>query len=406
MSLLRNTVFLKRAFYVLFLLKLLAVFFIPEERIKVFEDYSLAENLYNTGSFFYNHDGIDNHSFPFPIYPFLLYFSILISGLSLKTALLIQVLSIGFGSVLIVEFLYSFFDRKTSSLSSSSKEVLKIIILLFPFINYYAYFTAHTFAFNFFMLSLFMYVSERFLSGKSKWWLLAITFGLLLVQRSSLVVLVLFPLLDQLNMSAFQLKKWIAIFLLASVFPLSWSYRNYKVDDVFGMTSTTGKILWKGSIPQSSGSNYIEGNNNYYAYFPDSIKSSFNQLSVREQNEVFMDLYEENKKDRSAFVKGYWIKLKSFFMFREGMGTEHNSKTIIYAYQFYYVALILLVILALIKYKELLLPLILPFVFLGLFQAWFYVEMRHRIIYEPILIAIAFILVMQFSFKKSEKINA
>ena len=42
------------------------------------------------------------------------------------------------------------------------------------------------------------------------------------------------------------------------------------------------------------------------------------------------------------------------------------------------------------------------FVFLGLFQAWFYVEMRHRIIYEPVLIAIVLVLVSQFSFKKNE----
>jgi len=404
-KLLRNTVFLKRTFYVLFLVKLVAVFFVSEESIKVFEDYSLAENLYNTGDFFYNHDGVDNRSFQFPVYPYVLYSLMLITGLSLKTALLIQILCIGFGSVLIVEALFSYFERRTSRLTESSKEILKIVILLFPFINYYAYFTAHTFAFNFLMLSLFIWVSERFLTGKSKWWVLGLTFGLLLLQRSSLVVLVLFPLIDQLNTRQLKVRTWIAIFILASISPLSWSYRNYQVDDVFGMTSTTGKILWKGSIPESSGSNYIEGNDNYYEYFPDSLKKTFGSLTVREQNESFLELYEMNKKDKGAFIKTYWIKLKSFFMFRKGIGTEYSSQSIIYVYQFYYVVLVLLVILALIRYKELLLPLLLPFVCLGLFQAWFYVEMRHRIIYEPILIIITYILIQQFSFKKSEKIS-
>ena len=48
--------------------------------------------------------------------------------------------------------------------------------------------------------------------------------------------------------------------------------RNYYWDQVFSMTSTTGKILWKGNLVQSDGSNYIEGDSNYTLFFTEEMK--------------------------------------------------------------------------------------------------------------------------------------
>lgn len=402
-SLIGNTKFLKRAFFIIVLLKLFAVFLVPDSTVRIYEDYTLAQNLIEKGEFVYNHDGVDNHSFQFPFYPYLLYVSFLVFGLNLKLALIIQVLSNSIAGVILALFIKSFLSRKEIEFRENVIWFIAIVLNLLPFTNSYAYLTAHTFSFNYLMLALFFWISEAYLSKRISWFYLAMFFGLLLIQRSSLVVLFAFPFFDQLNEGKLNWKQIASVLLISAILPLSWSYRNYKVDEVFGMTSTTGKILWKGSIPESSGSNYVNGNKNYYDFFPDSLRKGFSKLSVKEQNQVYLSLYEQNKLDKISFIKTYFTKLRSFFMFRKGIGTEisGNYKGLVYLYYCYYIGLIILVILSMIRYREKIIALILPFVFLGLFQAWFYVEMRHRIIYEPVLIAIVLVLVSQFSFKKN-----
>lgn len=401
MNILKDKRVLKGLFWGLFLIKLVLIPFIDEAQISIFEDYTLAENLVEKGEYFYNHDGVRNRSFQFPVYPYLLFVLSKLFGLSAYLAVFVQVLSIGVGAWLISSFIYSFFERINQPIDSAFKYLIATVVLIYPSINNYAYFTAHTFAFNFFMLALFLFVSEAFLRRKLPWWILGLTFGLLMLQRSSLAVLVFYPLIASVIKHDFSWRKYLGVFLLAAILPLSWSYRNYQIDGVFGMTSTTGKILWKGSIKNTSGSNYIEGDKNFYAFFPDSLKENFASLSVKEQNDVFMSLYRENRSDWYSFTKSYFTKLKGFFTFRKGIGTEYSNKVFIVIYQVFYMALLTLVILALLRYREHVIPIVVPFVLLGLFQAWFYVEMRHRIIYEPVLISLVMVLSSQFSFKKS-----
>lgn len=403
-TLLRNTKFLKWTFLVIVLVKLSAVFLVNDSTVRIFEDYTLAENLFQKGEFVYNHDGVDNHTFQFPVYPYLLFTCFLVFGLKLKVALVFQVLANCIAGVLLALFIRSFFLRRRVLVRENLMWIIAIVLNLLPFTNSYAYLTAHTFSFNYLILALFSWMSELYLSKRVSWYSLALFFGILLIQRSSLVVLFVFPVYDQFVRGKLNWKEMILIVLVSSIFPLSWSYRNYKMDEVFGMTSTTGKILWKGSIPESSGSNYVNGSKNYYEFFPDTLKKGFSKLSVKEQNEVYLSLYESNRSNTSEFIKGYLNKLRSFFMFRKGIGTEisQSYKTLVYIYYFYYIILIVLVILSLLRYKEAILPIALPFVVLGLFQAWFYVETRHRIIYEPVLVSIVIVLISQFSFKKNE----
>ena len=46
---------------------------LSEQTSKIFEDHDMAINLYKTGEMFYENDGVINHSFQFPLYPFFLF---------------------------------------------------------------------------------------------------------------------------------------------------------------------------------------------------------------------------------------------------------------------------------------------------------------------------------------------
>ena len=68
------------------------------------------------------------------------------------------------------------------------------------------------------------------------------------------------------------------------------------------MTSTTGKILWKGNLVQSDSSNYIEGDSNYTLFFTEEMKKKMPLLSVKQQNKLFKkeaikNFFEQPKKE-------------------------------------------------------------------------------------------------------------
>ena len=357
---------------------------------KVFEDFDMAQNLVNDGELFYFNDGVKNHSFQFPIYP-LIISSFIYLGLSVKWILAFNVLFISLSAFLLRSFADKFFTRKGIDMSKYLLDILTLVILVYPVTNIYAYGALHPFSFNLFLLSCFFLIAEKYIQKDVKWYSLAIMFSIVLLQRSSLFPLMLYPFIEKYADLKEEWKTWIKIAFVSLILPLLWMNRNYHKDEVFAMTSTSGKILWKGTVLESDGSNYGEGEKNYYFYLPDSVKNQLASLSVKEQNHVFLEMHESNWKNGFSKQLGhYFKKIKSFLWFRDNLGIEYKGyEKYIVAYQFFYVFLICSVLLTIITRFRQVVPLLIPFLILALFQAYFYVEMRHRIIYEPVLMLVA-----------------
>ena len=372
------------------LVKVLLVFFLDYSP-KVFEDYDIAQNLVNDGELYYFNDGVKNHSFQFPVYPVIISLFLYL-GLSVKWILAFNVLIISLSAFLLRNFTEKLFRRKDINVSKFLLDILTLVLLVYPATNIYAFGALHPFAFNLFLLSFFLLIAEKYIQKEVKWYSLAIVFSIVLLQRSSLFSLMLYPFIEKCSGFKMEWKTWMKIGLVSLILPLLWMNRNYQKDEVFAMTSTSGKILWKGTILESDGSNYGEGELNYYSYLPDSVKTQLGSLSVKEQNDLFLEMHSENwRADFSSQITHYLKKVKSFLWFRDNMGIEYKEyKGYISAYKIFYVLLFISVLILLIIRARLVGSLIIPFLILALFQAYFYVEMRHRIIYESVLMLVAF----------------
>src|SRR4051794_35938988 len=106
---------LSRRFLVLFifgtcLVKLL-ILFLSSPEIRLWEDHDIAVNLVNTGAFFINWDGIDNHTFQLPVYPYLVSFIYKLFGIKPIAVVAFQVLLNGVCGLLLMEIFHFFTEQ-------------------------------------------------------------------------------------------------------------------------------------------------------------------------------------------------------------------------------------------------------------------------------------------------------
>ena len=148
-------------------------------------------------------------------------------------------------AIFIYKFSILYFKRKMNKHYKKIAVYSSFVCMLYPFTNIYAFESIHPFSMNLFLLVFFLFVSELWIQQKIKLYWVALVFSVLLVQRSSLFLLVYFFYGRLKICGEFIFRKNILILLLSLTLPLLWMSRNYYWDQVFSMTSTTGKILWK-----------------------------------------------------------------------------------------------------------------------------------------------------------------
>lgn len=354
--------------------------------VKLWEDHDMAVNWANEGVLYYHNDGNVNHSFQFPIYPMTVGITYWLGGVNPMYAILINVFFVFLGVLALIDVLVlkQWINQENRWVGWT---IFIGLMLYWPFQNYVLS-SVHPFAMNFGWMCLMLRTGVLFFQNKTSWNYLALSVGIVMLQRPSLIMALLF-FIPEISFVSRQPLVAVKILLVALVLPFIWMFRNYQLDGVFAMTSTSGKILWKGMIPESDGSNYIEGEKNYYECLSATEKETLKNSNVKEQDAFFKTLYSDLKTTHSGlFWQKYGQKLKSFWWFREGVGTEYpQMQKYIMVYQVFYVLLWLGVIIGLVKKPELWI-LILPFIGLSLFQSYFYVETRHRIILEPLLLCL------------------
>ncbi|HIA06084.1 MAG TPA: hypothetical protein EYN71_05165 [Flavobacteriales bacterium] len=91
------------------------------------------------------------------------------------------------------------------------------------------------------------------------------------------------------------------------------------------------------------------------------------------------------------------LKLKNFWLWREGIGTEYSKKvnSFIPIYLGVYLLFLIFFLIA-VAYDKRLLPYFLMLLGISIIHAVFYVEMRHRILFEPMIYIIASIFALDF----------
>jgi hypothetical protein len=369
--------------------------------MEYYEDHDIAVNLMHTGEFYLDWDGVRNHTFQFPVYPFLI--SLLYSLFGIKTlAVSLFHILLNTLSAFMLAKIFSFFWRLFSlppHFEQHKNVVIFGSVLLFcihPGIAYYAIYKVHPFSLDLFMLLLPLFLTSYYFSGPNNWKLLLLFLcaSLAVLTRATLLVSLL-PFLTIIWRQRGLTRAVLAfsgLALTVSIVCAPWLFRNYQQDHILGFASLSGKELWKGSLQASEGSNYLVDGRDCYQILTKKEKDSLVQMTVAGQDAFYKDLYKKNLRTNPLRqVKLYFVKLKNFWLFRSLLGNEYGPRAR-YFLPFYVTGYLLILLLSLygayrIGRKSLFLFQI-PVV-LSLGQSLFYVETRHRMITEPLLIFIA-----------------
>jgi hypothetical protein len=278
-----------------------------------------------------------------------------------------------------------------------------LIVLIHPGLNYYAFFKVHPLIAEMFFLFLSLYMMMMYLTKSSSFYLIvfSVVIGISCLMRTTIIT-VLFPfLLFLLQRHSFSeaLRIFFLPLILCLMFLGLWVSRNYYKEGVMSITSETGKILWKGIIHGSEGSNYIDDKKIFYSALTKEEYKTLPTLTAKEQNDFFMRKYwEQVKKKPFHVLKMYGAKLRNFWLFRPYFGNELPAplKRFILFYKIGYLIGLFFVLVSIFLYgKRIMLLLSLP-IALSCMQAIFYAETRHRLIVEPIMIFSALMVLFDF----------
>ena len=146
----------------LFIALIKAIFlFCFVDGIKLWEDHNIAVNLLNTGTFFYEYDGIINHTYQFPLYPFIVSLIYKAFGQNFHWVALFNLLiSTATCFVLIKTFEHILKYFNSEILTKYSQQIIYVSVFAFalhPAIAYYALYNVHPFSLNLFFFFLVLY---------------------------------------------------------------------------------------------------------------------------------------------------------------------------------------------------------------------------------------------------------
>lgn len=382
---------------------------------QLWEDHYIALNIVQEGESYIYSDGIKSHTFQFPVFPFIVSILYTVFGVF---PIAVAILNI-FLSSITAWFLYniSLYFISYFKLPSKTTQYKNLIALLttlgfclHPAIAYYAITKVHPFTMDMFMLFFSLHVILRYVvnSTQKNLWLCVIVIGLTVLTRATLVVSTIPLMLLLWEKSGFtkMVKQVLIIGLLAFTTNIPWLARNYYQDGIIGYESSALKDLWKGSLANSEGSNYLKDGKNYYAALTHEEIVTLQKCTPHEQQQFFYEKWKGNvKNDPVGFTSLFFVKLYNFWGFREHLGNEYPPavRKWIPLYKVSYCMMLLLSGISIfIIRKRIFILLSIP-IALSLIQSFFYVETRHRLIIEPILLFLADIsMVALFTYRKSD----
>lgn len=385
-------------------LKFILLFFISG--IRLWEDHDIALNFLDSGELFYISDGAKFFTYQFPVYPFLLAGIYTIFGISPLAAVAFNVLLNGLAAIIIYLFIQDFMQYflSGSSIISYAEKIAaacSLVFLLHPAINYYALYNIHPFSIDLLFLFLSLWLMMRFVLNPSRKNLVfyAVVLGITILDRASLVVVLLPFLIISYKCVGFgiTLKRFSIIVVISSFVVAPWLVRNYYKEGIIGFESSIAKDLWKGSMPEGEGSSYLVNGKNYYSALSKEEKGRLYKMGPKEQHDFFTNKYLELLIETPGHVlKMYFIKLKNFWWFREKIGNDYEPaiQNFIPYYKIYYVVIFFFSIISLFVIRGSVTLFSVPFV-LSMLQSIFYVETRHRMIIEPLLIFLSILAITE-----------
>lgn len=381
-----------------FIIRITFLFFI--HGITLFEAHDIAVNMLQTGEMKYFLNNRYNYNYQFPVYPYLLFIIYKIFGIIPKLGIILNCILHSLSALIgfrVFQWLAENCRIETVKTKASTISLLAAFGILFhPLINYYTLMIIHPFALDLFllMLSLFFMIRYSKIQYTGNLLLLGITFGISILDRPIFAALLVpfFFFIFKNESYTKALTRSLLLLFAGIIFLSPWLYRNYTIYHKLSLSSATGQNLWLGIQEKTGGTANLPDGSNYYSLIPQEEWNVISGLNSEEQSDYFFIKYKQAIRDNPVLLfKMYIIKLKNFWTFRSNLGTEYNAriKKFIPIYKWAYSTILFLAIYFVAKAKKDMLVLFSIPVALSLFHAVFYVETRHRVIIEPILLFMA-----------------
>ena len=362
----------------------------------MWEDDVIARNMLETGEMFYMQRGTPNYMFQFPVYPWLLFVTYKIFGYDPFYAIVLNIVIISITCFLLYKIFIDICTIQDLKLKRVKPELIALLsvlaFLLHPFISYYSMFKVHPFIINMFFPVLIILLSIKYIQRPSikNLCLLGISTGFGILNRSTAFVALL-PFVF-FEIEHFGFKKFIlnllVVFSISLLVISPWLMRGYSLYGKASMAPMLSEVLWKGSLYNSDGSNYLLDGRTYKSVLSKKEKEYLYGQPIVVQNDFFSAKYNNLLRiDPQHVLHMYLLKIKNFWLYHKNIGIEYGKKiqSLLFIYKGYSVFLLILNFCAFFIFKFKPLVLLSYPIGLSLIQSIFYVETRHRMIAEPII---------------------
>ncbi len=376
--------------WVLLVPALIKLFFLAPEDL--FEAHTIAVEWLHSGEFRYHHLGVWNPNYQFPVYPAIVA-GFLLTGLGAYGVLVFQVLCGTVSAWLAYRMALTVIG--VGGTSTKLALLLALLTGLSPFIAVYQVRMVHPFAWD--MLLAVALITGGMALGTQRWWsvlgYLAVA-GLAVLNRPTAVILLMPFVWRQrsflFNLENLRLKQTLIILL---ILPTSlWMLRNHALLGTWSLNSATGQNLWLGVQEATEGTAHLADGRNYKALLTNAELATLQDRSPVEQSAFFAHRWRQAiGMDHGLWARMMGLKLRNFWLFRAQLGMHHHGiaqwAAVLYKV---YATIVFVLLLIAARYADPAVRLLLiTLVLYSIAQALFYVETRHRLVVEPVLLLIA-----------------
>lgn len=395
----------RKALYLLIIaaivIKLIMLCFIHDFR--VWEDNEIALNYLATGKMYYMHDGAMVYNYSLPVYPFLLIMIYKIFGVHYHIVAALNIFFSAASALMFYDVFNAFFVRFNlpEKVRGWQQKIVLLSVaayLLHPLITYYEIKNVHPFAMYILLYVLSLWLMVKY--DERNTWLRLIVFSLVLgisiLARPTLgaVIFPFFFWLMKKEKFGRAIFKATCVLAIASIIPLAWVWNTYSNAKSATLLPNMGMGMWMGTLQKTEGSNASTDGKTFYAQLSDSDIASISKIPPARRDSFYRAKYMYTLKHNPARVgEMFLVKFCNFWLFRKAIGVDYPKwiQDLIPIYKVAYISVLLLALFAIFKIgKQALLLMSFPFA-VSLVHAAIYVEMRHRIMFEPILIFLAII---------------
>lgn len=360
--------------------------------VDLFEAHTIAVEWLRSGEFRYHHLGVWNPNYQFPVYPAIVA-GFLFTGLGVYGVLVFQVLC---GTV--SAWLAYRLALTVNGVGGISRKLALLVALLTglsPFIAVYQVRMVHPFAWDM-LLAMALMTGGFIVRPERRVQLLGFfaLAGIATLNRPT-AVLFLAPFLWMQRAFFLHLRQlpYKALAMALLVLPTGmWMLRNHALLGTWSLNSATGQNLWLGVQEATEGTAQLADGRNYKALLTNAELATLQDRSPVEQSAFFAHRWRQAiGMDHGLWARMMGVKLRNFWLFRSQLGMHHHGiaqwAAVLYKV---YATIVFVLLLIAARYADPAVRLLLiSLVLYSIAQALFYVETRHRLVVEPVLLLIA-----------------